>query len=208
MSEPSDTDESPVKRRRGSGRITDIMKTARLKGEEFVTTTGRLVEEKKTGLDCDCRNMCTLAFSNEQKAHNIKSLYNGRPKNEQDTYLIGLIERNDVERHRPKGPESKLITSSFKYFAMQGSDRVMVCRKAFMSLYSVSNKVVYRLTNLLAKGVQPIDMRGKHENHSKKSDDVLVKIHEHIESYPKKTSPLLIIYSDIPGGWLDLQTNV
>lgn len=188
MSDTSEFEESPVKKRKGSGSIVEKMKQARRKGEEFVTTNGRLVVQKKTGPDCECRKMCTVAFSNVQKENIIKSVYSGRPKNEQDTYLIGLIERLDVARHRPKSPHSKEFSSSFKYFAIKDSERVEVCRNAFISLHAVSNKVVYRLTQILAKGEQPIDMRGKHYNHNKMSNDVLVKVKEHIDSYPKKTS--------------------
>ncbi|KAJ8885574.1 hypothetical protein PR048_011772 [Dryococelus australis] len=43
--------ESPAKKRRGIGNITDKMKASRRKGEEFVTTTGRLVERKQSGPD-------------------------------------------------------------------------------------------------------------------------------------------------------------
>ena len=37
---------SPIKKGRGYGNIKQFMKSARLKGEEFVTSEGRLVEKK------------------------------------------------------------------------------------------------------------------------------------------------------------------
>lgn len=199
MSEASENDERPIKKRRGSGNIETIMKTARLKGQEFVTTKGRLVDRKQTGPDCNCRNMCSVHFSDEQKAKIINTVYNGRPKNEQDTYLIGLIERHEVERHRPKGPESRQIKSSFKYHAMRDSDRIEVCRTAFANLHTISNKIIFRLTTTLDKGDQPVDMRGRHGNQRRIPTDILIKINEHIESYPQKTSH----YSSLPITYLE-----
>lgn len=77
--------ESPVKKRRESGNKKKIMKQARLKGQEFVTTSGRLVEQKKSGPECNCKKMCTIMFNSEDKEQIISTVYRGRPKNEQDT---------------------------------------------------------------------------------------------------------------------------
>lgn len=188
MSEVSESEESPAKKRRGVGNAVTKMKAARLSGEEFVTTCGKLVEKKSIGPDCDCRKKCTFNFTEEQKLKIINTVYSGRPKNERDTYLIGLIERFDVQRHRPKGLDSKQLLSSFKYHAMVDGNKVDVCRKAYLSLHAVTSKVVFRLTSILAKGEQPIDMRGRHGSHAKIPNEVLIKLNEHIESYPIKKS--------------------
>lgn len=47
--------ESPIRKRRGSGKMTQIQKDARLKGEEFVTTQGKLIEKKVSGPNCNCK---------------------------------------------------------------------------------------------------------------------------------------------------------
>lgn len=101
---------------------------------------------------------------------------------------MGLIDRRDVARHRPKNEESRQFLSSYKYFAIKGGNRVEVCRTAFLSLHSVSIKAVIRLSNLISKEMLPIDKRGKHDSHITILQDVLVKINEHITSFPKKTS--------------------
>ena len=94
----------------------------------------------------------------------ICAVYDGRPKNENDTYLLVLIDRVDVQRHRPVSSESKQNTSSFKYYAIKISSRVELCRKAFLSLHSISSKVVQRLTKLRETNQSPVDIRGKHKN--------------------------------------------
>ena len=77
---------------------------------------------------------------------------------------MGPIDRFDVHRHRALSSESKQNTSSFKYHAIKNANRVEVCRKAFMSLHSISNKVIQRLNKLHIKNQLPIDIRGKHRN--------------------------------------------
>lgn len=63
----------------------------------------------------------------------------------------------------------------------------------------MSNKAVFRLTTLLAKGILPVDMRGKHGNHNRIPQDALKKLDSHIESFPKKVSH----YSSTPVTYLE-----
>ncbi|KAG8276304.1 hypothetical protein J6590_068592 [Homalodisca vitripennis] len=62
----SGTEDSSLKRR-GSGNIRNAEKKARREGQGFVTSTGKLIEQKKTGPDCKCRKLCTDDFSVEHK---------------------------------------------------------------------------------------------------------------------------------------------
>lgn len=197
--------------RRKKGRVNkekhvrEMEKLARRQGEEFVTSAGVLVLAKTTGPNCKCRKKCMESFGNEDKENIIKTLYSGRPKNEQDTFLMSLIERYDVVRHRPSNKNSKQQESSFKYFAMKGTNRVEVCRNAYISLHAVSHKIVIRLTNILASGKSPNDRRGKHENRGNAIPaSILVKIHEHIDLFPKHISH----YTSTPVTYLDAQLNV
>lgn len=81
-------------------------KLARRRGDEFVTKEGTLVEATRTGPDCQCRKVCMTNFSIANRDSILKNLYSGRPKNEQNQFLMGLIERFDVARHRPKTANS------------------------------------------------------------------------------------------------------
>lgn len=128
------------------------MKIARSKGEEFVTNAGLLVDAKKTGKDCKCRAKCMEKFSPDKRGEIIKKLYNARPKNEKDVYLVGLIELHEVARHRPINDNSKNTDYSYSYFALKNKTRVKVCRQAFISLHGISNSAMSRLTSLLWGG--------------------------------------------------------
>ncbi|KAE9522462.1 hypothetical protein AGLY_017123 [Aphis glycines] len=152
MSSDSEGSITEPRRKRGkfnkSQHLKEIEKSARQRGEEFVTSKGNLIEAKVTGPNCDCRKKCMINLTVEEKNSIISTVYSGRPKNERDTYLLGLIDRFDVYRHRALSSESKQNTSSFKYYAIKNASRVEVCRKAFMSLHSISNKVIQRLNRL------------------------------------------------------------
>lgn len=47
-----------------------IQKDARMKGEEFVTTQGKLIKKKVSGLDCNCKKIRTVMFIDEKKNTN------------------------------------------------------------------------------------------------------------------------------------------
>lgn len=185
--------------------VREKEKIARLEGKEFVTSKGILVPAKSTGPSCECKHKCVDSFSLVEKANIINNLYNGRPKNEQDTSLIGYIEKHDVARHRPSTENSKQHDASYKYFALKGTFRVEVCRKAYISLHSLSHKKVLRLTNILGKGKTPVDMRGKHQNRGNAfPQEILIHMNEHIQSFPQHTSH----YSSTQVIYLDAILNV
>lgn len=137
-------------------------------------------------------------FSIENRDSILKNLYSGRPKNEQDTFIMELIDRFDVPRHRPKTANSKQASSSYIYFAMQGSERLPVFYQALLNLHATSNKAVSRLTNLKYSNKAPGDMRGKHRNRPNAiPPEVLLHIHEQISSFSTNIThytPIPVLY--------------
>lgn len=102
---------------------------------------------------------------------------------------MGLIERFDFARKSAAEGSAKSKDNTFSYFAMKATSRIPVCRKAFLSLYDVTNKEVFRLSTLVAKRQSPNDMRGKHDNRGNLLlPDVVVKIDKHIQEFPKKVA--------------------
>lgn len=202
----SDDMMSPSKKRCQPNSIKVKEKRARERGLEFVTHKGLLVEAKVTGEDCACRRKCMEPFSAQEKLNILNVVYSGRPKNEKDTYLMGLIDRSNVAR-RIASPcnNSKQYSASFTYFVMNGNTRVKVCRKAYTSLHALSNKAVQRLTKLVETGQSPVDKRGKHEIRGNAIDPTIrAKISEHIASFPKKVSH----YSSVPISYLEAGLTV
>ena len=50
-----------------SQHIKEIEKSARQRGEEFVTSKGNLIEARVTGPNCDCRKKCMINLTIEEK---------------------------------------------------------------------------------------------------------------------------------------------
>ncbi|KAG8327967.1 hypothetical protein J6590_006142 [Homalodisca vitripennis] len=207
----SDIESESGQPRRKQGKINknlhsrDMEKLGRRRDEEFLTKESLLVEARKTGPYCDCLMVCMANVSIEHREYILNNINNGRPKNEQDTYLIELIDRFNVARHRPKTENSKQAGSSFRYFAMKGNERFPGWRKAFISLRAISNKAVSRLTHLKESNKTPEDGRGKHFNRANvKSQIVLTSIHEHISSFLTKVTH----YTPMPVHYLDSELTV
>lgn len=204
-------DETPKKRRRGV-RNTHLykqvqQKSQRLLGKSYVSTsTGKLMSAKhNNNNDCVCKKNCTQQFSAEEKRHLMEFLYNGRPKNEQDTYIMGLIEHSKVTRRRSKTENPKKRDRSFTYFAMKGNEKVKVCRHAFSILYAVKSKALFRLATLKSEGKRPEDKRGQHRNRGNAlSNETTMAIDEHIRSFPLKESH----YTSKLVKYLDANLNV
>lgn len=194
-SEEEDVIEETRKRKKGVRHVSDykkeVIKRSRLLGKEYVNTRGNVVMKKtNTDENCDCKEQCTSKYSFEDKLTIFTHLYDGKPKDQQDTYLMGLIESSEVKRRRSKNPEpAKNRANSFTYFCRVGSVKQKVCRKAFMILHSIKNKAVFRLARLVVSGEVPKDCRGRHENRGNAlSNEVIQKIDQHILSFPCKES--------------------
>ena len=79
-------------------------------------------------------------MSQAEKASILTHLYQGAPKDQQDTYLIGLMECRELARRRPKGEtKQKNRTTTFSYFIRNGSERLSVCKTAFLNIHSITN---------------------------------------------------------------------
>ncbi|KAJ8961536.1 hypothetical protein NQ318_014788 [Aromia moschata] len=160
------------------------IKRARLKGEEYVTLKGKVVGPRQTGPPCGCRNKCTEKFSDEEKAKIISDLYNGRPKDEQDSYLQSLIECVQINRRRPRKSQTdaRLRISNFHYYIWKRNERIHVCKQAFVNLHGTNSKAVQRLSNLLRLGLSPEDRRGKHSVRKVLSEEDMQKVMNYIKT--------------------------
>ncbi|KAF2888897.1 hypothetical protein ILUMI_17276 [Ignelater luminosus] len=82
--------------------------------------------------------------------------------------------------------DNKQKFSTYKYFLVIDNTRIEICKKTFIAVHGVTERRVYRICNLLRQGTAPHDKRG--ENRSGNAAEVLLRIHEHIKSYPTHIS--------------------
>ncbi|VEN61902.1 unnamed protein product [Callosobruchus maculatus] len=168
----------------------NAVKTARVQGQAYVSTKGKKVDARTVGPACRCAQKCMQQFTEEEKKDVMSKLYNRTTKNEQDTYLQGLMEVRPIQRHRIRGAENKQERkSNFSYFVMKGPNRIPVCKQAFISLHAITHWQVQRLNTLLLAAKSPKDLRGRHNNRPRAiCDEWTQKIKKHIDAFPVKVS--------------------
>lgn len=129
-------------------------------------------------------------------------------KNQQDTFLQGLIEKTDVVRKRPRsldGVNNKPRAANFCYtLLVPEGNKIRVCKKAFCSIFGVSENRVRRLTSLLLSGKSPVDKRGSAPCSFAKKGESVLQVIDHIKSFPTKISH----YSSKEVHYLSAELNV
>ncbi|XP_046684658.1 uncharacterized protein LOC124370417 [Homalodisca vitripennis] len=176
-----------TKRRDPSNYKLNIVKEARVKGQSYVSHKGKEVSAKKPQFDCRCANKCLKNLGEEDCLDVFQRFYDIPSKNEQDLYIQGLIDAVDVQQRRPREDvvNRGKKNASFSYHLMVGVTRKEVCFKAFLSVFSISEKRVRRIRNLKLLGKTPEDKRGKGVSHALPVE-IYHLVHEHIQSFPLK----------------------
>nr|CAI5850995.1 unnamed protein product [Callosobruchus analis] len=163
-------------------------KQARLRGEEYVSTSGKTISRKMVGEISSCSDKCTEQILQDEKQAILSKLHEMKSKDQQDTYLMGLMEVKPIARRR-KSSRNCVKTATFSYWISQHGRRKRVCKKAFLRLHAISNSRLQRLNKLLREGRTPVDLRGKHNIRRHVLPlEVTAKIKEQIESFPTKIS--------------------
>lgn len=163
------------------------IKQAKLQGDVHFNHRNKLIPKKTVGSECKCSRKCFSLFTDDEKLDNLTKFYNIPNKNQQDSYLQGLITCHDV-KYRRVYKDIPLRQKSFKYHILKGTERLEVCHSAFLSLLSVSKDRVKRIRNLLLKGDVPIDMRGKQQSVNAIPATEIARVLSHISSFPTKES--------------------
>lgn len=131
---------------------------------------------------------CFLKISSENHESILKTLNDFETKTEQDVFLQGLLTKTDVQRKRPRTDNPKSRACNALYSVLCDGTKHKVCKKAFLSLYGVSEKRIRCLLSLLVVGQTPKENRGKSVNSRVKAVPgvIVEKVHEHIMSFPVK----------------------
>lgn len=175
---------SNVKKRKRTGKMTDVMKKLRASSHE-------------SGQDCKCtRFKCFKTISPDERQRIISHFNQLGDYNAQSKYLSGLITLVPVQRRRNRKDEAEanFHTSSYCYRVRAHVENklqdVSVCYKAFLSLHGISNRRLQSLKkNLCEFGDAKSDGRGKHKNRPHRLTDVTkLKVMEFIKSLKGRKS--------------------
>ena len=166
-------------------------------GNEYTSlVTGKSVGKRKIGPPCNCSRRCYNAVGQ----HNIETIFTefwaSGCWDAQTAYLQKQTTVQTVKRRRTENLETqKSCTRS--YHVTVNDIPVAVCKSAFANIHGISKARVDRAQNNMTASSVPIaDRRGRNGSHGQVSNDKLMKVMKHIESFPtitnhysRKTSP-------------------
>ncbi|KAF2352110.1 hypothetical protein FHG87_017137 [Trinorchestia longiramus] len=150
-------------------------KKAILSGQSYTNTRGKVVSSKRIGPNCNCRNKCFHEVNEESRKKIFNGFYNLKSYDEQNSYLYGLIRRHAVLRKRHLNSVKRAC--SYKYYVRIQGREVQVCKRAFASIHSISDKKIRTLCLKHEQSVMfPRDNRGRHCNRPKKVSSAVVRL--------------------------------
>lgn len=129
---------------------------------------------------------CFENLTQDDLAFCISKVNSFQTKNEQDIFLQQLIEKKAVKTHRPRKEGAVPRDYAFRYFIVTKSKNKVVCKKAFISIFGITENRVRRLCDLLVRSETPQDKRGQHPKANTTRPEILKAIHDHIMDFPRK----------------------
>lgn len=93
----------------------NIRKQSRIHGDEYVGTSGAVVQKKELGPNCECRLKCFQKIDAAMRKKIFDDFYSIPSKELQDSYLYGLIILQPVARHRPRSGDGYVKHVSYNY---------------------------------------------------------------------------------------------
>ncbi|XP_045126265.1 uncharacterized protein LOC123513258 [Portunus trituberculatus] len=166
-----------------------VAKKRRDSGLEYVRlATKKVVAARKVGEPCECPKACFTMLGDCTVQEIFSGYWKMADSNAQSAYLSKAVISREVSDPRV-GPNSRRKVT-FEYAVYVDNTRTVVCKKAFLSIHSISERrVSYALKRMGETGVPPVDRRGKTAApHNKAPDDVMQLVHDHIMSLPACTS--------------------
>lgn len=184
MSSSSEEETIPKRRRGISHESTykrNVIRTARVKGESYVTYTGKQVPKKSIpiAITYKCLSKCYLHLNGENIHQIWNHFYSFENKNTQDTHLQSWIEIKEIKRRRPgngnnptqqgkqnmeddieeedlsHANESESIlfkkNHSFNYYLRINGEFKRVCKNVFIEVHGISADRVRRICKLLVE---------------------------------------------------------
>lgn len=195
----SANDVSPLNEKKGKKRKRDPKawkknkrKVLRDSGKQYVSSRGKIVQERKMGPPCKCRLNCTTRVPENARKILFKEYWVLGSFQRQRDFLATCVELLQVQYRRitinstPKPPRKP--NSSF--FFLQNGNKIRVCKSFLMSTLGIKERSVR--TVMEAKfggiGVTPDDKRGKHKEHRRLDEELIESIRSHINSIPRVES--------------------
>lgn len=138
----------------------------------------------------NCRRSCSDKISTEDRSALFSAYYSANLSGK-NNMLFNSIRRKDVKQHRKDATKQKQNTFCYSIKLPNHSDSIVICKRAFCSIFQISSKKVEIIQRKHKAGqiVPSQDKRGKHTIRPNKTSDAVVnQIVEHITSFPAESS--------------------
>ena len=183
-----------VRKRKATPQIwkKNVRKQLRLSGKKYESTTGKTMPEKQMKPPCNnCRFKCTSKISKEERQRLFSSFWTLESYERQKYFVCcNVTERKTrtyIDENESAQPKKRMVVRT--YNLESGGQVHNVCKKFFMATLCVGDAYVSHAMKMKLNGrFSGNENHGKHTPYSKTEQIKLLRIHEHIESFPKVAS--------------------
>ena len=165
--------------------MRNIRKEKRNSGKDYISSQGKHIPGKspKPSNCTKCRFKCNSKFSEDERLSIFESYYKLGCYERQADYIGHMVDCVSPVRTIGKRQVSK------KFHLPTHGSRTRVCRDFFVKTLDIGKKKVDYITAKKSSGLAVSkDNRGKQTSANTIDQDILNKVHEHIQSFPKMES--------------------
>lgn len=171
----------------------NVRKIKKNSGQPYVNVKGRHFDKKQLQPPCNdtCKFKCTSHFTNDNREQVLNAFWKMADLLKQRAYIVKCTTIIQPKYKYQNENLSRLSNSSF--FLPVDDTNIRVCKKIFMATLNIGDRFIRtalkkggRTTNFIEG-----DLRGKHDNKKKLDPELINKICEHINSFPRTESHYL-----------------
>ncbi|KAK8371844.1 hypothetical protein O3P69_019821 [Scylla paramamosain] len=130
----------------------NLAKRKRNSGQEYVgLNTGKTVAAKQVGPPCGCPKGCFLKLGEEAVQRIFSEYWKMGDYNAQSAYIVTMVLSKEVKTSGVGAGSRRKAT--LEYGVNVDSKRVVVCKKAFLSIHALSDKRVLTVLKKLGDTV-------------------------------------------------------
>ena len=162
----------------------------RARGEEYVSTSGKMVAAKNSQVDVDCKCplKCSDKINTERQNELRKQFYDMADWSVQTAYVCAQVKVNKIAVKYTKNFNSRRKNSKYYYLSNTSGNDVRVCKVFFQKVLSLSDGRIARATSHKLEGMPHTDQRGRHTPHNKTPDCDTEHAAEFIRKFQTYTS--------------------
>lgn len=178
-----------------------VSKRLKNSGQEYMTKRGKIAPAKSMRPPCkiSCRLSCSTKVSFETRSIIFKSYWELGTHQRQRDFLASCIKKQNPTTRRIKITANNTFKPPRKpnstYHFLINGEEIRICKIFLLNTLCIGEKtlrnVIDKISDQAMFIMSPADNRGKHNNHSNLSDEVVKSVRNHINSIPRTESHYL-----------------